>query len=121
MTERLVLSVAEAAEVLHVSDDLVYELTERGELPCLRLGRRKVIPRKAVEQLVEFATDGFDPSAAFTSLRGTTSSEEVRRRPTGVDQRRASPRSRTAPARHIVSDNGINAPLSLFADGESQD
>ena len=45
LVERLVLSIAEAAEALGVSDDLVYELTERGDLPCLRLGRRKVIPR----------------------------------------------------------------------------
>ncbi len=40
MTERLVLSVAETAEALGLSDDLVYELTETGELPCLRFGRR---------------------------------------------------------------------------------
>ena len=38
MPEKLVLSVAEAAEVLGVSDDL-YELTALGELPSLRLGR----------------------------------------------------------------------------------
>jgi excisionase family DNA binding protein len=44
MTDRLVLSVAEAAEALGVSDDLVYELTERGELPCLRLGNGSSSP-----------------------------------------------------------------------------
>jgi excisionase family DNA binding protein len=69
MTDRLVLSVAEAAEALGVSDDLVYELTQRGELPCLRFGRRKVIPRRAIELLVEAAIADFDIDAAITILK----------------------------------------------------
>ena len=35
----LVLSIREVADILGVSDDLVYELVARGEIPCLRLGR----------------------------------------------------------------------------------
>ena len=58
----LVVSVAEAAEALGVSDDLVYELTERGDLPCLRFGRRKVIPWRAIELLVEAAVIDFGKS-----------------------------------------------------------
>lgn len=54
---KLVLSVAEAAEVLGVSDDLIYELTARGELPCLRLGRRKVIPTVAIEAMISGCLD----------------------------------------------------------------
>ncbi len=69
MTDRLVLSVAEAAEALGVSDDLVYELTERGELPCLRFGRRKLIPRRAVELLVEAAIAEFDVDTVPISLK----------------------------------------------------
>ncbi len=69
MTDRLVLSVAEAAEALGVSDDLVYELTERGELPCLRFGRRKLIPRRAVELLVEAAIADFDVDTVPISLK----------------------------------------------------
>ena len=48
MPTKLVLSIAEVAEVLGVSDDLIYELTARSELPCVRLGRRKVIPTIAI-------------------------------------------------------------------------
>ncbi len=69
MTDRLVLSVAEAAEALGVSDDLVYELTQRGELPCLRFGRRKLIPRRAVELLVEAAIADFDVDTVAISLK----------------------------------------------------
>ena len=51
--QSLVLTVRQAADALGVSDDLIYELTARGEIPCLRLGRRRVIPRRAVEMLIE--------------------------------------------------------------------
>lgn len=56
---KLVLSIAEAAEVLGVSDDLIYELTARGELPCLRLGRRKVIPTVAIQAVIDGCMEGF--------------------------------------------------------------
>ncbi len=59
---KLVLSIAEAAEVLGVSDDLIYELTARGELPCLRLGRRKVIPTVAIQAVIDGCLDGFSVS-----------------------------------------------------------
>ena len=59
MPTKLVLSIAEAAEVLGVSDDLIYELTARGELPCLRLGRRKVIPTVAIQAVIDGTLEGF--------------------------------------------------------------
>jgi len=51
----LTLSVSEAAELLGVSRDLVYELVAQRELPALRLGRRIVLPRRALEELVNGA------------------------------------------------------------------
>lgn len=66
--EKLVLTVQEAAEALGVSGDLVYELTARGELPCLRLGRRRVIPRRAIDLLIEQCVGGFDPVAVAAHL-----------------------------------------------------
>jgi len=50
--ERLVFSVPEAAELLGISRALGYELVARGELPSLRLGRRRVVPRVALLALV---------------------------------------------------------------------
>jgi excisionase family DNA binding protein len=46
---RLTLTVEQAAVVLGISRGLAYELAARGELPCLRLGRRIVVPRHALE------------------------------------------------------------------------
>ncbi|MDP9441136.1 MAG: helix-turn-helix domain-containing protein [Actinomycetota bacterium] len=50
--QRLTLSVEEAANVLGISRALAYELVRRGELPRLRLGRRVVVPRKALEDFI---------------------------------------------------------------------
>jgi excisionase family DNA binding protein len=52
MESRLTLKVEEAAEILGISRALAYELVARGELPSLRLGRRIVVPRRALEEMV---------------------------------------------------------------------
>jgi excisionase family DNA binding protein len=57
--DRLVLTVAEAGELLGISRAFAYELVGRGELPVIRLGRRVVVPKVALLALV-----GVDPSAA---------------------------------------------------------
>lgn len=49
---RLTLSVTEAARLLGIGRSLAYELVARGELPCLRLGRRVLIPRHAIDELL---------------------------------------------------------------------
>ena len=51
-TEPRVWTVGEAARVLGISRAHAYELVARGELPHLRLGRRIVIPRHALEVLL---------------------------------------------------------------------
>jgi excisionase family DNA binding protein len=56
--ERLVLTVTEAAGVLGISRAHAYELVARRELPALRLGRRIVVPRRALERLVNGEGDG---------------------------------------------------------------
>lgn len=53
--DRLTLTVEEVAALLGISRALGYELVARGELPSLRLGRRIVVPRRALERLVDEA------------------------------------------------------------------
>ena len=55
LSRRLALSVDEAAALLGVSRDLVYDLVASGEIPSLRLGRRIVVPRHALEQVINSA------------------------------------------------------------------
>jgi excisionase family DNA binding protein len=52
-TERLTMTVSEAAEVLGISRAFAYELVGRGEIPVVRFGRRVIVPRKALEKLLE--------------------------------------------------------------------
>lgn len=53
--ERLTMTVEEASEALGISRSLAYELVRRGEIPSLRLGRRVVVPVRALENLVRQA------------------------------------------------------------------
>jgi excisionase family DNA binding protein len=52
----LVLSIMEAARLLGVSKNCAYEAANQGQLPSIRIGRRRVIPRIALERLVGLAT-----------------------------------------------------------------
>jgi excisionase family DNA binding protein len=48
----LTLSVEEAARLLGISPGLAYQLVHRGDLAAIRLGRRILVPRHAVEALI---------------------------------------------------------------------
>ncbi len=51
--ERLTVTVPEAAAILGISRSFAYELIGRGELPVVRFGRRVVVPRRALETLLD--------------------------------------------------------------------
>ena len=57
LTERLALSVEEAGGLLGISRDLAYDLVARGEIPSVRLGRRLVVPRRALEEALDHLLD----------------------------------------------------------------
>jgi excisionase family DNA binding protein len=48
-----VLTVDEAAVLLRVSRNTAYEAVKRGEIPAVKIGRRLLIPRAALERLLE--------------------------------------------------------------------
>jgi excisionase family DNA binding protein len=50
---RLTLTVEEAGQLLGVSRSYAYELVRQGALPCMRLGRRIVIPVRALDALIK--------------------------------------------------------------------
>jgi excisionase family DNA binding protein len=49
--ERLIYSVAEAGALLGISRAFAYELVARGELPVIRLGRRRLVPKATLNAL----------------------------------------------------------------------
>lgn len=50
--DRRTMTVEEAAHMLGISRSSAYECVRRGELRALRLGRRLVVPRDALEELL---------------------------------------------------------------------
>lgn len=50
------MSVAEAAEALGVSRAHLYRLIREGQFPHLRIGERVVVPRVALDRLLDVAT-----------------------------------------------------------------
>ena len=51
--ERLTLTVEEAGALLGISRALAYEMARTGRLPTLRFGKRIVVPKKAIESMLE--------------------------------------------------------------------
>lgn len=51
--EKRVLSVNDAANILGLSRASVYEAIRLGRIPHVRIGRRILIPRTALEQMLE--------------------------------------------------------------------
>jgi excisionase family DNA binding protein len=50
--DRLALTVSEAGALLGISRALAYELVARGDLPSIRLGRRLVVPKAALLEML---------------------------------------------------------------------
>lgn len=48
----MVVTVPDAARLLGISRAHAYELVTRGELPHVRLGRRIVVPKHAIDMLL---------------------------------------------------------------------
>jgi excisionase family DNA binding protein len=58
--DRLVYSVTEVGELLGISRAFAYELVARGELPVIRLGRRRLVPKVALLSLLGSGLDDRD-------------------------------------------------------------
>ena len=50
--ERLTLTVEEAAKLLGIGRQLAYERVKTGEIPVIKIGRRLLVPRSALEKLL---------------------------------------------------------------------
>ena len=51
--DRLTLTVEEAAQLLGISRGLAYELARCGKLPVVRLGRRLLVPKAALNKMLQ--------------------------------------------------------------------
>lgn len=51
--ESLTMTVKEAAAALGISRGLAYQAARDGSIPTIRIGRRLLVPRRALEKLLE--------------------------------------------------------------------
>jgi excisionase family DNA binding protein len=51
--QKLTVTVEEAARLLGISRGLAYEMVRVGKIPSIRFGKRLIVPRRALEQLLE--------------------------------------------------------------------
>ena len=51
--ESLTMTVEEAAAALGISRNLAYAAARDGRIPAIRIGRRLLVPRRALERLLE--------------------------------------------------------------------
>lgn len=58
---RLTLTVPEAARILGISRTSAYEAAHRGELPTVQIGRRMLVPYKALLRLLDVEQDPKPP------------------------------------------------------------
>lgn len=58
--ERLCMTVPEAARLLGISRGLAYELARSGQLPAVRFGHRILIPKRALERMLDHPQDKND-------------------------------------------------------------
>ena len=53
--DRLTYNVEEAGVLLGLSRTSAFEAVRRGDIPTIRIGRRILVPRKALEKMLEGA------------------------------------------------------------------
>lgn len=51
--ERLTYSIPEAAKILGIGRNLCYDRVKTGEIPVIKIGRRLLVPRKALAKFLE--------------------------------------------------------------------
>lgn len=55
--KRRLYSMAEAAELLSVRRQYIYTLAYRGDLPTVKLGRRRLVPAESLEAFIAQLVD----------------------------------------------------------------
>ena len=53
MEDRLTLSVEECAKRLGIGRNLCYDRVKTGEIPVIKIGRRLLVPRRALDKFLE--------------------------------------------------------------------
>ena len=81
MTEPLVYTIEEASRLLGVSRGVGYEAARRGQLPTIRLGRRLLVPKVALDRMLGISPmNGVEPAANGLERETATNASDGRAR-----------------------------------------
>jgi excisionase family DNA binding protein len=58
---RVTLTVEEVARLLRIGRGTAYAAVRRGDIPSIRIGKRVLVPRAALERLLDAASAGEAP------------------------------------------------------------
>jgi len=82
LSEPETLSVDEAARVLGIGRNGAYEAVARGEIPSIRIGKRILVPRRQLLELLDAPQKSAEPavtgSKALRTISDAESSEDRR-------------------------------------------
>ena len=67
--QRLTLTIPEACQALGIGETMLRQMIRDRQLPILRLGRRVLVPRQAVEELVAGVCDESQSAADLDSTK----------------------------------------------------
>ncbi len=56
-TNRKTITVREAADQLGLGRNTAYEAVKRGEIPTVKIGRRLLVPRDAIDRILQRAME----------------------------------------------------------------
>jgi excisionase family DNA binding protein len=62
--KRMTLTIEEAAEELGISRGKGYDAAKSGEIPTIKIGRRLLVPRVALDRMLEGVSVAAGPKAA---------------------------------------------------------
>lgn len=63
--QRLTLTIEETAKLLGIGRQLAYDRVKTGEIPVIKIGRRLLVPRSALEKLLTNPTPvNFTPKSS---------------------------------------------------------
>ena len=55
--DKIVYTIPEVAQLLGISRSYAYELVKRNEIPILKLGKRRMIPKQYLEHWIQQDTE----------------------------------------------------------------
>lgn len=99
LSKRLTYTVEEAGRLLGVGRNQAYDAAKRGEVPTIRVGKRLLVPKAALDRLLGVGEPGgqpLPPGGVESTVRATPTRGAAPGKASAVAQKKIAPRRATA-------------------------